>query len=78
MTASATDYDDPVTPNADIVYGIVVNKELNGQPVFSIDPKTGKIFAKVRFLLKYFCQLFVIAAVFRCASTERMRRSGSL
>uniref|UniRef100_A0A158QXR6 DE-cadherin (inferred by orthology to a D. melanogaster protein) n=1 Tax=Nippostrongylus brasiliensis TaxID=27835 RepID=A0A158QXR6_NIPBR len=45
MDVRATDYDDPTTDNARLEYSIVLNKEINGQPVFRIDPASGKIFA---------------------------------
>uniref|UniRef100_A0A183DD97 CA domain-containing protein n=1 Tax=Gongylonema pulchrum TaxID=637853 RepID=A0A183DD97_9BILA len=32
MTVTATDYDDPRTENARLEYGIVVNKEIDGEP----------------------------------------------
>ena len=47
LTAAATDHDDPRTPNAQLTYGLALNKEINGREVFRIDPKTGKIFALV-------------------------------
>jgi hypothetical protein len=76
MTAAATDYDDPVTPNAELIYGIVVNKELNGQPVFVIDPKSGKIFAKVRLLPH--CSPCYPVRRFRPSWIERIPHSVSL
>ncbi|KAK0427455.1 hypothetical protein QR680_010234 [Steinernema hermaphroditum] len=45
MTASATDYDDPRSDNSKLEYSISVNKEIDGEPVFRIDPNNGKIFA---------------------------------
>nr|CDJ92791.1 Cadherin domain containing protein [Haemonchus contortus] len=45
MDVRATDYDDPTSDNARLAYSIVLNKEINGQPVFRIDPSSGKIFA---------------------------------
>jgi hypothetical protein len=47
MTASATDFDDPTTPNAQLRYDIMINKIVDGGDVFRIDPKNGKIFALV-------------------------------
>ncbi|CAL2028181.1 unnamed protein product [Caenorhabditis brenneri] len=45
MDVQARDFDDPTTENANIEYGIVRNKLINGEPVFRIDQNTGKIFA---------------------------------
>ncbi|KJH45914.1 cadherin domain protein [Dictyocaulus viviparus] len=45
MDVRAFDYDDPTTDNARLEYGIVLNKEIDGVPVFRIDPSSGKIFA---------------------------------
>ncbi|VBB34596.1 unnamed protein product [Acanthocheilonema viteae] len=45
MTVTATDYDDPRTDNARLEYGIVINKEIDGEPVFRIVPSNGKIYA---------------------------------
>uniref|UniRef100_A0A1I8AAX7 Cadherin n=1 Tax=Steinernema glaseri TaxID=37863 RepID=A0A1I8AAX7_9BILA len=45
MTASATDYDDPRSDNSKLEYSISVNKLIDGDPVFRIDPNNGKIFA---------------------------------
>ncbi|KAK6051645.1 cadherin domain protein [Cooperia oncophora] len=45
MDVRATDYDDPTTDNARLAYSIVLNKEIDGLPVFRIDPNSGKIFA---------------------------------
>ncbi|RCN39759.1 cadherin domain protein [Ancylostoma caninum] len=45
MDVRATDYDDPTTDNAKLEYSIVLNKEIDGVPVFRIDPFSGKIFA---------------------------------
>jgi hypothetical protein len=47
LRAEATDRDDPQTGNAQLEYSLVRNKELNGQPIFRIEPDTGKIFATV-------------------------------
>ncbi|KAI1722266.1 cadherin domain-containing protein [Ditylenchus destructor] len=47
MTAGALDFDDPATPNGQMRYTIGLNKEINGQPIFRIDPENGKIFAMV-------------------------------
>lgn len=47
MTATATDYDDPRTDNARLEYSISINKEIDGEPIFRIAPKTGKIYAMV-------------------------------
>jgi hypothetical protein len=49
MSVVATDYDDPTTENAQLEYHISVNKELDNEPVFRIDPNNGKIFLMVRF-----------------------------
>ena len=49
MDIRAIDYDDPTTDNAKLEYSISVNKEIEGQPVFRIEPDTGKIFAMVGF-----------------------------
>lgn len=49
MTMTATDHDDPRTPNAKLTYEIERNKQLNGSYVFRIEPNTGKIYAMVRF-----------------------------
>ncbi|EPB72826.1 cadherin domain protein [Ancylostoma ceylanicum] len=48
MDVRATDYDDPTTDNAKLEYSIVLNKEIDGVPVFRIDPASGKIFAMRR------------------------------
>ncbi|VDM17079.1 unnamed protein product [Wuchereria bancrofti] len=45
MTVTATDYDDPRTDNARLEYSIVINKEIDGEPVFRIVPSNGKIYA---------------------------------
>ncbi|VDM57913.1 unnamed protein product [Angiostrongylus costaricensis] len=45
MDVRATDYDDPITDNARLDYSIILNKEIDGVPVFRIDPSSGKIFA---------------------------------
>ncbi|VDN87114.1 unnamed protein product, partial [Brugia pahangi] len=45
MTVTATDYDDPRTDNARLEYSIVINKEVDGEPVFRIVPSNGKIYA---------------------------------
>ncbi|ULU14127.1 hypothetical protein L3Y34_016562 [Caenorhabditis briggsae] len=45
MDVQARDFDDPTTENANIEYGIVRNKLIDGEPVFRIDQNTGKIFA---------------------------------
>lgn len=45
MQMTAVDYDDPATPNAQVEYEIVRNKEINGVPVFRMDRHTGKIYA---------------------------------
>uniref|UniRef100_A0A915Q7Z5 Cadherin domain-containing protein n=1 Tax=Setaria digitata TaxID=48799 RepID=A0A915Q7Z5_9BILA len=45
MTVTATDYDDPRSDNARLEYSIAVNKEIDGKPVFRIDPVSGKIYA---------------------------------
>ncbi|CAG9529632.1 unnamed protein product [Cercopithifilaria johnstoni] len=45
MTVTATDYDDPRTDNARLEYSILINKEINGEPVFRIVPNNGKIYA---------------------------------
>ncbi|KAK5977060.1 Cadherin domain protein [Trichostrongylus colubriformis] len=45
MDVRATDYDDPTTDNARLAYSIVLNKEIDGTPVFRIDADSGKIFA---------------------------------
>uniref|UniRef100_A0A1I7XGD9 Cadherin-like protein 26 n=1 Tax=Heterorhabditis bacteriophora TaxID=37862 RepID=A0A1I7XGD9_HETBA len=44
MDVRATDFDDPTTDNAKLEYSIVLNKEINGKPVFRIEPSSGKIF----------------------------------
>lgn len=44
MTASAVDYDDPSTENGQLEYRITVNKELDNEPIFRINPENGKIF----------------------------------
>ncbi|KHJ92056.1 cadherin domain protein, partial [Oesophagostomum dentatum] len=56
MTVRATDYDDPTTDNARLEYSIVLNKEIDGAPVFRIDPGSGKIFAMVILLRFLFIQ----------------------
>ena len=43
----ANDFDDPNTPNAQLEYSIMFNKEVEGQSLFRIDPISGKIFAMV-------------------------------
>ena len=48
MTMTATDHDDPRTPNAKLTYGIIRNKYLNNTPVFRIEHNTGKLFAMVK------------------------------
>ncbi|CAJ0575569.1 unnamed protein product, partial [Mesorhabditis spiculigera] len=48
MDARAKDFDDAATENARLEYSISVNKEIDGEPVFRIDPTTGKIFAMRR------------------------------
>jgi hypothetical protein len=48
MTVNAIDYDDPSTENAQLEYRITVNKELNQQPIFRIDPENGKIYLMTR------------------------------
>ncbi|CAI4221235.1 unnamed protein product [Auanema sp. JU1783] len=45
MDVRATDFDDPTTDNARLEYSITLNKEIDGEPVFRIDPTSGKIFA---------------------------------
>ncbi|KAI3422308.1 Hmr-1p [Globodera pallida] len=47
-TVDAVDQDDPQTGNAQLEYSLLRNKELNGKPIFRIDPRSGKIFAMVR------------------------------
>ncbi|KAJ1353467.1 Hmr-1p [Parelaphostrongylus tenuis] len=47
MDVRATDYDDPTSDNARLDYSIILNKEIDGLPVFRIDPSSGKIFAMV-------------------------------
>lgn len=48
MTVNAIDYDDPSTENAQLEYRITVNKELDAEPIFRIDPESGKIFLMTR------------------------------
>lgn len=45
MSMTAVDSDDPRTDNARLTYDIQRNKHLNGQPIFRIEPQTGKIYA---------------------------------
>lgn len=52
MTASAIDYD--TDENAQLEYRITVNKELDQEPIFRIDPDNGKIFLMVCFLRMIF------------------------
>lgn len=47
MTVNAVDVDDPSTENAQLEYRITVNKELDQQPIFRIDPENGKIYLMV-------------------------------
>lgn len=68
MKVTATDYDDPRTDNAQLEYSIVINKEINGQPVFRIVPNNGKIYAMVIYFRKtkvsfdqYLFALFLIS-----------------
>lgn len=53
MTVTATDYDDPRTDNARLEYSIMVNKEIDGEPVFRIVPSNGKIYAMVISILSF-------------------------
>lgn len=47
MRVEAIDLDDPSTNNARITYSIKKNKEIDGNPIFTIHPTSGKIFAMV-------------------------------
>lgn len=48
-TMTATDNDDPRTPNAKLTYDIQRNKFIGLKQVFKIESQTGKIFALVIF-----------------------------
>lgn len=47
MTVMAVDQDDPTTENGQVEYRISVNKEIDGQAVFKIDPNSGKLLLMV-------------------------------
>lgn len=47
MSVAAEDNDDPAGENAQLEYRLGVNKELDGQPLFRIDPASGKIYLMV-------------------------------
>lgn len=64
MTVTATDYDDPRTDNARIEYSIVINVEIDGEPVLRIDSESGKIYAMVIPILSFFLEsAFLISFV---------------
>lgn len=48
MRVEGNDIDDPNTNNGRLTYSIIKNKEMNGNPIFTIDSSSGKIFATVR------------------------------
>ncbi|KAF8368118.1 hmr-1, partial [Pristionchus pacificus] len=49
MRVEGNDIDDPNTNNGRLTYSIIKNKEMNGNPIFTIDSSSGKIFATMSF-----------------------------